>query len=218
MTDDVEIYQFHWYLKGISPLIWRRVLVRSDSTLADLHYIIQIVMGWSNYYLHQFIVYGKRYAVFRSGGTDAHDAHATRLCDLGLRLNGRFLYEYSFFEWWRHELRLEKKLAFNAWKAHPVCIGAGRASPPEDCEGAEGFMQRQDYFSEAHMLFRVLAMHEQFQTGERLDEDDMDVYREELRQLKYWLNAKHFDRKAVNQRLKWYTLGDKQWTEGLEAL
>ena len=34
----VEIYQLHILLLEISPAIWRRVLVRSDSTIADLHY------------------------------------------------------------------------------------------------------------------------------------------------------------------------------------
>ena len=47
----VDIYQFRLSIKDISPAIWRRVLVRSDSTLADLHYIIQILMSWSNFYL-----------------------------------------------------------------------------------------------------------------------------------------------------------------------
>ena len=39
------IYQFRVWLRGISPTIWRRVLVRSDSTIVDLHYILQLVMG-----------------------------------------------------------------------------------------------------------------------------------------------------------------------------
>ncbi|MEM8676028.1 MAG: hypothetical protein AAGF83_19480 [Cyanobacteria bacterium P01_G01_bin.67] len=32
-------------LLGISPMIWRRIKVSSDSTIVDLHYIIQIAMG-----------------------------------------------------------------------------------------------------------------------------------------------------------------------------
>jgi hypothetical protein len=37
-----EIYQFHALLGGVSPLIWRRLLIRSDQTIADLHYALQI--------------------------------------------------------------------------------------------------------------------------------------------------------------------------------
>jgi hypothetical protein len=35
-TEPAEIYQLRAVLRGISPLIWRRLLVRGDSTLANL--------------------------------------------------------------------------------------------------------------------------------------------------------------------------------------
>lgn len=38
------IYQLKVVLVGISPMIWRRLLVRSDNTIADLHYILQIAL------------------------------------------------------------------------------------------------------------------------------------------------------------------------------
>lgn len=42
MSTAVEplIYQLKVVLKGISPMIWRRILVQSDSTIVDLHYIL----------------------------------------------------------------------------------------------------------------------------------------------------------------------------------
>jgi hypothetical protein len=211
----VEVYQFRWYLRGISPLIWRRVLVRGDSTLADLHYIIQIAMKWSNYYLHRFTLYGKFFAVTGRGDAEAHGADYIRLDALGLRLNGRFLYEYSFFEWWQHDIRLEKKLPLNAQKTYPMCIGAGRAAPPEDCGGAAGFMQRQDQFSETHIFFRILELRDQIREGEGPDDEELGA---EFRQFAYWLNAKRCDRAAINERLKWFACGDERWSEDLEAL
>jgi hypothetical protein len=36
-TVEVEIYQFHVWIRQISPMIWRRLLVRGDSSVADLH-------------------------------------------------------------------------------------------------------------------------------------------------------------------------------------
>jgi hypothetical protein len=47
------IYQFKVVLRGISPMIWRRLLLRSDHSIADLHYTIQIAMGWSDTHLHR---------------------------------------------------------------------------------------------------------------------------------------------------------------------
>jgi hypothetical protein len=48
----IEVYQLHVWLCEISPLIWRRLLVRSDSSIADLHYTLQIAMGWDDAHLH----------------------------------------------------------------------------------------------------------------------------------------------------------------------
>ncbi len=46
-TDKViEVYQLRIWIWRISPQIWRRLLVRSDSTIAELHDILQIVFGW----------------------------------------------------------------------------------------------------------------------------------------------------------------------------
>jgi len=38
-------------LRGVSPLIWRRLLVRSDSSIADLHATLQLAFGWSDEHL-----------------------------------------------------------------------------------------------------------------------------------------------------------------------
>jgi hypothetical protein len=45
------VYQFKVVLRGISPMIWRRLLLRSDHSIADLHYTIQIAMGWRDSHL-----------------------------------------------------------------------------------------------------------------------------------------------------------------------
>lgn len=54
MSDSSEpvIYQLKVVLLGISPMSWRRLLVKSDSTIEDLHYILQIAMGWEDIHLH----------------------------------------------------------------------------------------------------------------------------------------------------------------------
>ena len=50
------VYQLRVVLRGVSPLIWRRLLVRSDSTIADLHASLQLVFGWSNEHLNRFVI------------------------------------------------------------------------------------------------------------------------------------------------------------------
>jgi hypothetical protein len=56
-----SLYQLRVVLRGISPLIWRRLLVHSDTTLAHLHAILQIVFAWSDEHLHGFHIHGQEY-------------------------------------------------------------------------------------------------------------------------------------------------------------
>ncbi|MFQ5858623.1 MAG: plasmid pRiA4b ORF-3 family protein [Anaerolineae bacterium] len=51
-----EIYQVKVTLKGSKPPIWRRFQVPSDVSLYDLHQVLQVVMGWEDYHLYQFII------------------------------------------------------------------------------------------------------------------------------------------------------------------
>jgi hypothetical protein len=72
------IYLLHIWIRQISPMIWRRVLVRSDSTLAQLHDVIQVLFDWSDDHLHRFRIHGRDYAgpqpchgpVRRAGASD----------------------------------------------------------------------------------------------------------------------------------------------------
>src|SRR6266704_6228912 len=90
-------YQLRVFLRGISPMIWRRLLVRSDSSIADLHYTLQIAMGWDDAHLHRFRIRGKDYGISRIGGIGFRDDPCeVRLADIHFRHNERFLYEYDF--------------------------------------------------------------------------------------------------------------------------
>lgn len=55
----VQVYQLKVVLRDCSPMIWRRLLVTSDTTIAQLHTILQIAMGWEDLHLHRFRIYGK---------------------------------------------------------------------------------------------------------------------------------------------------------------
>lgn len=60
-TTDVCLYHLKVLLLDISPMLWRRLLVRSDSTIADLHHNLHIAIGWTDTHLHQFRIHGKKY-------------------------------------------------------------------------------------------------------------------------------------------------------------
>ena len=97
-----NVYQLRIVLRGISPLIWRRLLVHAEDSIADLHAALQIAFAWDGSRLHRFVIHGREY-----GHDSFVDPREVRLWDLGLRVGERFRYEYDFTDYWVHDVRLE---------------------------------------------------------------------------------------------------------------
>ncbi len=68
-----SIYQFRFVLAGISPMIWRRLLVSSKTSIAQLHEYIQIAFDWSGEHLHRFRIHGKDHGIAYLGGISFDD-------------------------------------------------------------------------------------------------------------------------------------------------
>jgi hypothetical protein len=61
-----SVYQLRVVVRGVSPLIWRRLLIAADTTIAGLHAVLQIAFGWTGTHLHRFVVQGRQYAAIRA--------------------------------------------------------------------------------------------------------------------------------------------------------
>jgi Plasmid pRiA4b ORF-3-like protein len=138
------VYQLNVWIRNIPPMIWRRLLVRNDTSIADLHHILQIVMGWEDVHLHQFKIFGKTYGISRLYGIPfTDDGRQVRLADFRFRAGERFVYEYDMGDLWQHDLRLERIAPFEPSKRYPICIAGAGACPPEDCGGPPGYRRWQ---------------------------------------------------------------------------
>jgi hypothetical protein len=134
------VYQLKVSLRGISPMIWRRLLVTSHTTIAQLHDILQTAMGWEDLHLHQFLVYGKAYGIYRDGGMCFDDdPYQVTLAAFKLRAGEHFVYEYDMGNFWQHDILLERVLPLDPGKTYPVCIGGAGDCPLEDCGGPWGY-------------------------------------------------------------------------------
>jgi hypothetical protein len=205
LSPDVEVYQHRVYLRQISPMIWRRLLVRSDSTIANLHYTLQISMGWTDSHLNRFVIRGKEFGVAHIGGMSfTDDPRAVRLDSFRFRRYERFLYEYDFRDKWQHEIRLEGRSSLDSQKIYPVCIGGSRNVPPEDCGGPRGFLALESHYSIPYMAGRMLEI---------IENDYPRDHRSEVGEIMYWLNVNKFDRRAANKRLRQFAAGDQRWRE-----
>jgi hypothetical protein len=184
----IDVYQLRVVLRGISPLIWRRLLLRGDATLADLHDVLQTAFGWEDFHLHRFSIRGKEYSIFRMGGPFFYkDARNVRLSDFGFRDLEKFIYEYDFGDLWIHDVRVEAILPFDPKKHYPCCTGGKRAGPPEDCGGPIVYMEQL-------VDYRYIAA-----SGDLEEFDDYED--EELEYLSRY-DPEHFDRRQLNSELR----------------
>ena len=137
---DAKVYQLKVTLKGSKPPIWRRVQVKDNIRLGDLHSVIQCVMGWDGGHLHQFIHQGQYFGEPSDDDCDrVADEEKVRLSDLHLRAKTKFVYEYDFGDGWMHDIVVEKTLSVEKGVDYPRCIDGKRACPPDDCGGIWGF-------------------------------------------------------------------------------
>jgi hypothetical protein len=139
---DALIYQIKVTLEDSKPPIWRRLLVRSDLTLADLHGIIQAAFGWWDYHLHMFIIGETYFGVpdpDYDGFLEMHDERKLRLHQIARREGFKFRYEYDFGDSWLHQVLVEKILPPEPAQDYPRCIKGRRACPPEDVGGIWGY-------------------------------------------------------------------------------
>jgi hypothetical protein len=193
--DSPVVYQLRIRLDGISPLIWRRLLLTSETSIANLHTIIQIAFGWTDSHLHQFVIHGKRYGIAYPGGMSfADNPDQVHLAHFRFRTRDRFFYEYNFHVPWRHEIRIEQIVSHAPDQRYPVCIAGARAAPPEACGGPHAFLTLRQHYHPLYLIERLLALLD--------DPDAYDSPYDELHTLRYWAAVNRCDRRAINQQLQ----------------
>jgi Plasmid pRiA4b ORF-3-like protein len=135
-----KILQFKIWLKGISPMIWRRVQTPASTMLRELHGIFQIAMGWEGIHLFLFKLRATHFGSWELCGKSPN----VSLGELRLRKGMRFIYEYDLNIPWEHEVRLEAELPMKSRRAYPHCVEGHASCPPEDCRGIADFLARRD--------------------------------------------------------------------------
>lgn len=144
-ANSTPVYQLKIVLEQVTPPVWRRLLIPADTTLPDLHAILQIAMGWEDEHLHEFITADNRYSDPSAVGIDdIFDDEVTSESKVHLRaiapsVRNSFRYHYDFGDSWMHKLTVEKYLPMEPGQTYPICIGGARACPPEDCGGVWGY-------------------------------------------------------------------------------
>lgn len=136
-----RVYQLKIALVGAKPPIWRRFLVEDSIPLDQLHDVVQIVMGWTDSHLHQFVVGRIRYLVPEPdfGTPEDRDEADYTIRQVLKREKDAIFYEYDFGDGWRHKITLERILPPDPERTLPVCVKGKGACPPEDVGGPWGY-------------------------------------------------------------------------------
>ena len=203
-----ELYQLRVVLCGVSPLVWRRLLIASETSIAQLHEILQLVCDWSGEHLHRFRIHGKDYGSSQLGGlVFAEDARQVPLSHFQLHCGERFRYEYDFTAYWKLDIRLEKRLPDCPGRPISLCTAGRRAAPPEDCRDARDHLERLDQHRYPFQDMAVIAQDVQRMLdcdGDRKANGDLDELREAVEGMEAYheFQPQRFERRQVNHRLR----------------
>ncbi len=181
------VFELEIKLIDSSPAIWRRFLVPCNITLARLHDVFQVVMGWTDDHLHQFFArgacYGRPDPTWEGDGT--LDERHTKLSEVMEEPGDTIWYEYDFGDGWEHEIELLSVAPADEQDRYPLCTAGERRCPPEDSGGIHFFQGR------------LMSLADARDKGLELDEEDLWMDPE-------W-DPERFSVDAVNARLRaWF--------------
>lgn len=179
-------------LLNVAPLVWRRVLVANQWTLASLHSYLQWVMGWTNSHAHEFQIGANVVAPdwwIHEVGLDSdivnyRDERRVSVAAVAAELGvgGEVEYRYDMGDDWRHRIVIESQPRFELAQdlPLPICLAGENACPPEDVGGPHGYEE----------FLQIL--------GDRKHEQHVDVVR--------WIGGlfdpKGFDLSRINREFK----------------
>jgi Plasmid pRiA4b ORF-3-like protein/SEC-C motif len=129
-------------LVGVTPRVWRRVAIPSNTTLDRVHQMIQDAMGWHDEHMYGFET--DEHTIIDPRSRSGHPpADGERLVSIATEAGATFTYVYDFGDEWTHTLTVEEIRTGGPGNAFTVLDGAG-ACPPEDTGGPVGYQQLLD--------------------------------------------------------------------------
>jgi hypothetical protein len=138
-------------LLDVAPLVWRRVLVSNQWTLASLHGYLQWVMGWTDSHAHEFQIgagivapdWWIQEAAFHADTREHRDERRVSVAAVVSELGAgsEFEYRYDMGDEWQHRLVIESlpRVADTRDLSLPICLAGENACPPEDVGGPGGY-------------------------------------------------------------------------------
>jgi hypothetical protein len=134
-----EIARLSVEIDDVTPRVVRCVEVPIDIRLDDLHFVLQIAIGWQNGHPFEFRIDEKAWGLRdREAEINPLPAEQATLADI-LALGGKFHYDYVLGEDWEHTVTLLSRSAAAADVRYPHLVSAEGRCPPADIGGPIGY-------------------------------------------------------------------------------
>lgn len=183
MTESLTVHHLKVTLLDISPPVWRLVRVPSAITLAALHRVLQVAIGWEDRHLHEWRIGDDTYASGEEA--DWGDQQETR--DEAEAVLGEVAgsdssmrYDYDFGDGWEHLVEVVGVEGYDGHVTPVALLDGARSAPPEDCGGPSGY---------EHLL-------------DALHDPDDEEHEEAVEVFGDWFDPEAFDAGAINQMLE----------------
>jgi Plasmid pRiA4b ORF-3-like protein/SEC-C motif len=134
-------------LDGVTPEVWRRVAIPSNTPLDVVHRMIQDAMGWDDEHLYVFES-GEDIIIDPRSTSGGIPADGERLVSIAAEAGASFSYVYDFGDEWTHTATVEEIRPGGSGNVYEVLDGGG-ACPPEDCGGPAGYQYLLDALADA---------------------------------------------------------------------
>ena len=142
--------------------------------------------------MHEFLIHGNSYCEPDDNNEMPYiDYTKIKLNDLIYNTRDFFKYVYDFGDDWNHLIELEAIIPYSDKFKYPICLWGDRRCPPEDCGGADGFMN----------LLQIIK----------------NKKHPEYKKMMEWLppdyNPEYFDKDKINELLQTKDFGLPSWED-----
>jgi hypothetical protein len=122
-------------LTGVKPPVWRRLLIPSEDTLAEVHEALLTGMGWSGYHLYAFRIGHTSYPDIDDGWPDdSVDPASVRLGDV-VGPGDKFTFECDYVD----SPGLSSRMTGRSHSEGEAVAGRGQSAPDRALRAECGF-------------------------------------------------------------------------------
>jgi hypothetical protein len=134
-----EIARLRVEIDDVTPAVVRVVDVPADIRLDDLHFVLQIAIGWQNGHPFEFRIGDTAWGQpDRDAGIDRVPAEQCTLADI-LAVGDTFQYDYVLGEDWEHTVSFLSRSEAQHQVHYPHLVSAEGRCPPADIGGSVGY-------------------------------------------------------------------------------